>query len=90
LLEDYEAALESINDIRDKPPGQLRVTVAAPVADLVMAPIVARFLAQYPEFPTGSRGAGSGRSGTLFWHYKKPESDFLFRCYSDPKENARG
>ena len=49
VLEDYEAALESINDFRDKPRGQLRVTIAAPAADSIMAPIVARFLAQYPE-----------------------------------------
>jgi DNA-binding transcriptional LysR family regulator len=49
VLEDYEAALESLNDFRDKPRGQLRVTVAKPIADLVMAPVVARFLAQYPE-----------------------------------------
>jgi DNA-binding transcriptional LysR family regulator len=49
VLEDYEAALESINDFRDKPRGQLRVTIAAPAADLIMAPVVARFLAQYPE-----------------------------------------
>jgi DNA-binding transcriptional LysR family regulator len=41
--------LESINDFRDKPCGQLRVTIAAPAADLIMAPVVARFLAQYPE-----------------------------------------
>jgi DNA-binding transcriptional LysR family regulator len=49
VLEDYAAALESINDFRDKPRGQLRVTIAAPAAELIMAPIVARFLAQYPE-----------------------------------------
>ena len=49
VLEDYEAALESINHFRDKPRGQLRVTIAAPAADLIMAPVVARFLAQYPE-----------------------------------------
>ena len=48
VLEDYEAALESINDFRDKPCGQLRVTIAAPAAEIIMAPIVARFLAQYP------------------------------------------
>lgn len=49
LLADYEAALESINDFRDRPSGQLRITVARPAADLVLAPVVARFLAQYPE-----------------------------------------
>jgi DNA-binding transcriptional LysR family regulator len=49
VLEDYEAALESLNDFRDKPRGQLRVTVAKPIADLVLAPVITRFLAQYPE-----------------------------------------
>jgi hypothetical protein len=34
VLEDYEAALESINDFRGKPRGQLRVTIAEPAADL--------------------------------------------------------
>jgi DNA-binding transcriptional LysR family regulator len=49
VLEDYEAALESINDFRDRPRGRLRVTVAEPAADSVMEPVVARFLAQFPE-----------------------------------------
>jgi DNA-binding transcriptional LysR family regulator len=49
VLEDYEAALESISDFRDKPSGQLRVTVANIAADLFLAPIVANFLLQYPE-----------------------------------------
>ena len=49
LLEDYQAALESLNDFRDKPAGTIRLTVPPPVADFVLAPIVARFLAQYPQ-----------------------------------------
>jgi DNA-binding transcriptional LysR family regulator len=49
VLDDYQAAFESINDFRDKPFGDLRITVAPPAADLVMAPLVARFLAQYPD-----------------------------------------
>jgi len=28
--------------------------------------------------------ASCGRSGTRSWHWKTPESDFLFRCYSNP------
>lgn len=48
VLEDYEAALESINDFRETPRGQLRVTAGAHTANLVIAPIIARFLAQYP------------------------------------------
>jgi DNA-binding transcriptional LysR family regulator len=49
LLDDYEAALESINDFRDKPSGLVRLTVAPPAADFVLAPLIAKFLAQYPE-----------------------------------------
>jgi DNA-binding transcriptional LysR family regulator len=49
VLEDYDAALESIADFRDTPAGLLRITVAPPAADLVLAPVVARFCAQYPE-----------------------------------------
>ncbi len=49
VLDDYQAAFESLNEFRDKPYGQLRITVAPPAADLVMAPIVAGFLAQYPD-----------------------------------------
>lgn len=49
VLEDYEAALESINDFRATPAGSLRLTVATPAADLVLAPLLAPFAAQYPE-----------------------------------------
>jgi len=49
LLDDYQAALESLNDFRSRPAGALRLTVAPPAADFVLAPLVARFLSQYPE-----------------------------------------
>lgn len=49
VLEDYEAALESVNAFRDKPAGVLRLTVAPPAAEFVLAPVIAAFLAQYPE-----------------------------------------
>jgi DNA-binding transcriptional LysR family regulator len=49
LLDGFDAALESINAFRDKPTGHLRLTAPAPVAKLVLAPMLARFLAQYPE-----------------------------------------
>lgn len=49
VLDDYEAALESVNDFRDKPCGRLRLTVAPPAADFVIAPLIAPFLARYPE-----------------------------------------
>ena len=49
LLDDFGAALDSINAFRDRPAGLLRLTVPPPVATLMLAPLVARFLAQYPE-----------------------------------------
>src|SRR5579864_6378029 len=49
LLDGFDAAIESVNAFRDKPAGRLRLTVPPPVAKLVLAPVLARFLAQYPE-----------------------------------------
>lgn len=49
LLDDYQEALESLNDFRSKPAGALRLTVPPPAADFVLAPVIARFLAEYPE-----------------------------------------
>ena len=49
VLDDYQEALESINDFRDKPAGTLRLTVAPPAADFVLAPAMSRFLSLYPE-----------------------------------------
>jgi DNA-binding transcriptional LysR family regulator len=48
LLDDFDAALDSINAFRDKPTGLLRLTVAPPVANFMLAPLLSRFLAQYP------------------------------------------
>ena len=48
LLDDFAAVLNSINVFRDKPAGLLRLTVPPPVASLMLAPLLARFLAQYP------------------------------------------
>lgn len=49
LLDEYQAALELLNDFRDKPAGPLRLTVPPPAADFILAPLIARFIAQYPE-----------------------------------------
>jgi DNA-binding transcriptional LysR family regulator len=49
VLDDYRAALESANDFRTKPAGMLRLTVAPPAADFVLAPAIPRFLALYPD-----------------------------------------
>jgi DNA-binding transcriptional LysR family regulator len=48
LLDDFDTALDSINAFRDKPAGLLRLTVAPPAADLILAPLLSRFLTQYP------------------------------------------
>jgi len=49
LLDDFEAAVDSVNAFRDKPAGRLRLTVPPPVASLVLGPLLARFLAEYPD-----------------------------------------
>ena len=49
LLDDYQAAFESLDDFRSRPAGTLRLTIAPPAADFVLAPVIARFLSQYPE-----------------------------------------
>src|SRR5262249_27754544 len=49
LLDEFEAAVDSVNAFRDRPAGQLRISVPPPVASFVLAPLLARFMAQYPE-----------------------------------------
>jgi DNA-binding transcriptional LysR family regulator len=49
LLNGFDAAIESVNAFREKPAGHLRLTVPPPVAKFVLAPVLARFLEQYPE-----------------------------------------
>ena len=49
VLGEYQAALESLDEFRSKPAGTLRLTVAPPAADFILAPIVAHFLSKYPE-----------------------------------------
>jgi DNA-binding transcriptional LysR family regulator len=48
-LDDYKAALESLNDFRSKPAGTLRLSVAPPAADFALGPVIQRFLSRYPE-----------------------------------------
>jgi DNA-binding transcriptional LysR family regulator len=48
VLDSLDAALESVNVFRDKPAGVLRLTTARPAARTIIAPILAKFLAQYP------------------------------------------
>ena len=48
LLSDFDTVLDSINAFRDKPAGLLRLTVPPPAANLLLAPLLSRFLAHYP------------------------------------------
>ena len=38
MLDDYQAALDSLNDFRGRPAGTLRLTVPPPAVDFVLAP----------------------------------------------------
>jgi DNA-binding transcriptional LysR family regulator len=59
LLDGFDAALESVNELRDRPAGHLRLTVSPPVAKFILAPVLARFMKQYPditmEFSVGTQ-----------------------------------
>jgi DNA-binding transcriptional LysR family regulator len=48
-LNEYQAALESINDFRDKPPGTLRLSVAPAAANLFLWSVIPRFPMLYPQ-----------------------------------------
>jgi DNA-binding transcriptional LysR family regulator len=47
-LDSFEAAVECVNVFRDKPAGNLRLTVPRPAAKTVIEPILSKFLAAYP------------------------------------------
>jgi len=49
VLDDYEKALESVNDFRDRPCGLLRLTVVPPASEFLLGPVLARFLEHYPD-----------------------------------------
>jgi DNA-binding transcriptional LysR family regulator len=49
LLVDFEAVVDSANDFRDRPAGQLRFTIPPGVQTYLIGPVLARFLTQYPE-----------------------------------------
>jgi DNA-binding transcriptional LysR family regulator len=48
LLDNFDAALESVNAYRDSPAGHVRITVPRPAARTIIEPIVSRFLLAYP------------------------------------------
>src|SRR5262245_769659 len=43
LLDEFDAAVESVSAYRDKPAGRLKLTVPPPVARFVLGPLLARF-----------------------------------------------
>ena len=49
VIEGFHRALDAVNAFRDKPAGQLRLTVHPVAAVTVIAPMIARFAAEYPE-----------------------------------------
>jgi DNA-binding transcriptional LysR family regulator len=49
VLDEYQAALDSLNDFRVKPAGTLRLTVPPPAAEFLLAPVITQFLKTYPE-----------------------------------------
>jgi DNA-binding transcriptional LysR family regulator len=48
LLDNFDAALESVNVFRDSPAGHLRITVPRPASRVIIEPVLARFLRAYP------------------------------------------
>jgi DNA-binding transcriptional LysR family regulator len=48
LLDNFDAALESVNVFRDSPAGHVRITVPRPAARTIIEPILSRFLRAYP------------------------------------------
>jgi DNA-binding transcriptional LysR family regulator len=46
---DIEGAVGEIDQFRRQPAGSLRITTSIPAAELILAPMVARFLEAYPE-----------------------------------------
>jgi DNA-binding transcriptional LysR family regulator len=49
LLDDFATVVDSANAFRDRPAGQLRLTVPPGVETYLIGPMLARFLAQCPE-----------------------------------------
>jgi DNA-binding transcriptional LysR family regulator len=72
LLDSFDAIVESTNDLRDKPAGQLRLTVPRAALRVVIEPILARFLAGLSGDPArdlrGQRIDGHHSRAVRCWH----------------------
>lgn len=49
LLADFDAAIDTVRAFRDKPAGIIRLTVPPPAASFILAPVLQRFFAAYPD-----------------------------------------
>lgn len=49
VIDDYRAAFDSLNAFRDRPAGLLRLTVVPSAAETLVAPMLPKFMTQYPE-----------------------------------------
>lgn len=49
VLDDFESALDAVNTFRDSPAGRLRLTVPPPAQPILIQPLLARFMAAYPD-----------------------------------------
>jgi DNA-binding transcriptional LysR family regulator len=68
LLDGFDAALESVNAFRDKPAGHLRLVTTPGAAKSVLAPVLAKFVAQYPEISV-EVVVGTGKSDLVANHF---------------------
>src|SRR5260370_923665 len=89
VLDDYRAALDVVNDFRDKPAGVVRLTVAPPVAYLGLVSNISRFLVAYPEISVEISADSSltdivaGRFDAGIRHAERLERDMIAVRVSD-------
>jgi DNA-binding transcriptional LysR family regulator len=89
ILDDYRAALDLVNDFRDKPAGVVRLTVAPPVAYLGLVSNISRFLVAYPEISVEISADSSltdivaGRFDAGIRHAERLERDMIAVRISD-------
>jgi len=89
VLDDYRAALDLVNDFRDKPAGVVRLTVAPPVAYLGLISNISRFLVAYPEISVEIAADSSltdivaGRFDAGIRHAERLERDMIAVRVSD-------
>ena len=89
VLDDYRAALDLVNDFREKPAGTLRLTVAPPVLYMGLVSTISRFLVAYPEISVELSADSSltdivaGRFDAGIRHAERLERDMIAVRVSD-------